>query len=1437
MADPTSAMDTMTDEQMRELEAEGQAITLPDEMPPDMPANMDLEAPPDMNPPTEPQAPLEPPPPRFEKPPKSLTEEEMAQTGAVTIDSQLQEEAPVALTDQQMEEHEYMLQLTGQRVQEFAASLPPGELGFAEAAKTWQATKKHWDRKTGWFDRAMYALTIPEQFVARQAVNVLENNHTFTTEEAKDLIARDQVHGSDIVHVWWKNKFGRPDTWGEKAVKFTAGLAADIILDPLTYINPFALATRGAIAMGKQVTGTGLKIAGREVTGQAMRQMANADRYYVKTLQQLEKVVTSHGSVEAMDGAADVAEKNRAIIGTAVDSITNPNGRLSFDELLKPMTLTPEAAKEAQAIVRKGMTKKSLAQELVEGDRVPSIGIGIPFTRFGVEATVPFMSEGAGKAIGHSLGLIEKLAGGALNLAKTPFGMFGYKNVNPIGPMIRVVQDLASRTGALLFDEQQRVRLGKRELTKTQLKAFNDQAKQVLRAKQKTMSQGSYDQLLNDFIDELDNGLYTQDEAIKMAQEKGVDVFQGPGKGTGLGDEFLQDGGRPVIDYDEGLGNFSKVEINPLVKQLYTPSAQDAARQARLSLHPEIGEAVLEMRSRMAGMVDEYKARGIPMEELNPFGQGWARRYVKHMVTDNFVRKMKEVGKAEGEMGEVMEMLGQSIGGVDNSALGRRYRGTILEANAKAAAEYDNMKIFVDDPLELFSARMHEMDKVIQDYDLFDAAAKYAIKGKRPGVGWVEYNPDEFRKVILDISKDDATKWKVFVPEVFRGSDKVYLPESVYDKLHFSINGWNDVGVSVPLAASLNMMDRVFRGNALYGLGYLGQNLGSNILTYLMHLDRGSARGLVDSIAMHMPFVRHKKTYSVIGENGQAVKLSYQQMLEEAVEDGVLKSSAVREMEFTDVANIVASNRQARQSDLTIKAKNLADLALGYRLVRGTAQVSDEIPKLAHYLSRRKVGFTRKGATEAAEQLYYHFGITSRSQDVVRKAIPFSSFGIKTTEAIVDQLRSGKLARLTIPGKVMPVFDGAYVADPETRRALDESLPWYKQWGMHPIHGALLPGYREMLLEVPWANATISNLFNPDMNLHPLLQVIGMGLTDKLETDDFGNMDNAFWWQAMQKVANLYLPPPVNNALAIAELTGQTGDALGGFFAGQYRPKISTNPEMNTKVGELEFNEVLAAKDFAKAVSDKMGENWLYDWFFGNPKFEDVEHEYKLGVGINDAAKGEFIRRKFRQLSLGIATMSKLDINYMMNRKAIERQIQKKEQKRVKQIQDWGLLVDTDNISQDDFYRKTGEPDSDLIEANALRQKLTALDQYYSFVNEAEREVRISGEFPGVETTDIFSFLFGYEDENYSKYNIPEARPVLEDLTFQDMLTPSKTKKVLRKHQDIIQDVNQEAPIEEAPQQQAPPPSGGSAPQGAPPSGGASPWESEFDEMYESGEY
>lgn len=1193
-----------------------------------------------------------------------------------------QQQIPDEISIDDMAKMKLDQQLSGVHSDELASGLK--DVNPLTAANTMAAAGEFYSKEHGWLENAFYTINIPQQFVARQAVAILEDAKMMSTEDARDILARDQVNGSDIVNYYWRD----PTTWYGKAGRFVTGLAADILIDPLSYVGFGALTQAGkSAAIGGVVKDLG--------------KMSKAERAYYKTLEGVEKIIKSDAGkvVDAAEDAASIGDRNAMAVARARDT------QMGFDALQAQLNISPEAKQQMLTQIQVGMTEKSWAKEWYEGSRGLTFGARVPFTSASFEVDMP----------GH----LNKLASLPIMALDGTFN-FGRSVLRSTGmgdAAYNLLSDLGTRTGKFLFDVQQNTRLGSSAVLREELGDFEKSSRMFLIEKQKELGPDKFAQLLTDITDEMEMGLKTEEQAQALAE---------------------------TFNY---AGDLSV---------LTTPTMADTERMARLSQSPGAQSLVDDMREMMNRSMLAYKTRGLPFEELNPFGPGWSRDYIKHEVSSAYLAKMKEVNQGSDIIGEAMKHSPELMGKVDTSAMGRKYRGTIREANA-ASLEQHGVKMFVDDPIELITRRMQEMHKVVQDHDLMEAALPYAVKGTDPGVGFVKYNPDHFRRLSIDESDQFAVKWDSFIPQGYKTGGSMYLPEDVYDRMLFTINGWNK---SKPMEKILNAADfytNVWRNNALFGASYIGLNAWSNALTYLSFNDIGGPQALAKATAIFTPMAKN-----VTVHHPELGALTGDKIFQMALEDNLLNSSFSRSMSFSNFAEHVASNREARRT-LGDKVMNVADYAFLWRYSRGLAQYADEIPKLATYVSRLEQGFSRQGAAELAERYFYNFNNVSRAQDVVRKVVPFSTFPMKTAEMVYETAKSGHLASLAIPGKVQAALDGAFVPDHEARGALDQMLPGYKNV-LHPIHGEIAPGMRELMVDVPWSYSTINTLFHPEETTHPLWQIMMLAGSYNSNNEEQQAEDAQKHKQFMASQLDLIVPSYMREALTLAEVNGALD--LGGFYKDRYVPMLPTKSQiergLDPERGILDkgtvFHKFTNAVEFGQAMDDKYGENWLYNLAFKGRV--DAEDDDLIGMQ-NVAARGEYIRRRMRQFTGGLATMTKLDSNFFMNTFAIKRQISIKEQKLKADIIKSGALVDTERVSEPEFLDQWKDQMPIAKEILALQYKRDALAEYYEFFLEAEKKV------PNL---DLPSVLFGTREYEFDYGDKPDKE------VYQRMFK-GKTKK------------------------------------------------------------
>lgn len=1309
----------------------------------------------------------------MEKPP-ALSAEETAQAlgdtpppplTAEETHFQLSDTPPPALSAQDTERAIMDANMSGQHSDALAQGLQGTDsVNALQAANTLDAASEFYGKENGWLENAFYTMTMAEQFVARQAVNVIENLGMMSTEDAREILSRDQVHGSDIVNFYWRD----PATTVGKAGRFVTGLAADILLDPLSYVGVGALTQAAKTAT----------IGGKAVK---LGKLSRAERHYYKTLEQVEKVLTADGKfLSQTDDALTVMEQNQKALARARDSqisIRDMNENIST--LQSELNVTSHSKENLLSTIREGLTEKSWADEWREGSRGLTFGARVPFSDMALEFDVPGpLSKLIGmpvRALDATFGLVKS------TLRQTEWGDAAFN----------LLSDLGSNTGKFLFDVEQNTRLGSKSQLDDHLAKFKTNARTLITQMKASMPEGQFIKATEDILAELESPMIDLDEATRLAE-----VF-----------------GKSADDAEN------------LVLRSNTVEAFE--RRARLEANPALMDFVDDMKQMQANMAQQFKSRGLPFEELNPFGEGWATGYAKHVFTKQFIDKVREMKQASGAVEQAMMDFPQLMGRADSSSKARKFRAPIQELNA-AALEKHGVKMFVDDPVELVSMRMQEMHKLIVDHDLMESASKYAVVGKNPGKGYVKFNPDHFKRLSQDESDQFQAKWDMFIPKFFKQTDDkfvevaqkmpdttplmddlgitmddvvqseakmlgkspdeiigtthqkqkgrdIYLPEDVYARMNFAINGWD---MSSPLAKFLNAADlytNVWRNNALFGPGYIGLNAFSNALTYLSLNDRGGpmaiakataalmpetivgrgidkvsglAKATRDQVMIKVPSLTKEQIAGLRGVDVSEVTelaLTPQELLKWAHEDNLLNSSFVKGVEWSKMTEHVASNREARKI-LGIDPKTAVDHAFLWRYSRGMAQFADDIPKLATYISFLEKGFSRGAAAEYAERYFYNFNKTGKVQAGIAKAIPFSSFPMKTAEMVIDQAKDGKLAAFTIPGKVNAALDGAFVQDHETRGALDQMLPGYKNV-LHPIHGELMPGMRELVIDIPWTYATMNTIFHPEKANHPVAQLLM--LAGSLNSGDEEALAEGERQREVLYAQNidLVIPSWLRESLTLAEINGSID--LGGFFKDRYLPTLPTRSQEERAMSGRQtldegtmFQKFNNAAEFGAAVEKKYGESWLYNLFFHNRVDVDGDLLQQQELGM----RGEYIRKRMRQFTLGLATMNKLDSNFFMNTAAIKRQISIKKNRLKHEIVQGGVLMDTEALNEKGLD-KIKDQYPLAKEILALEYKKQALTEYYNFFLEAEKKAPELNLIKVLTGADEYEFDYGDEPE------------------------------------------------------------------------------------------
>lgn len=1189
--------------------------------------------------------------------------------------------------------------------------------------------------------KALGILGAPQDYATRWLVYGLNQLGNVSDEEAKSLLSRDQVAPSDIIRYYWK-----PESTGGKVARTGVGLLTDIVSDPLNFINPVGLSNKAK----------NLMIAGKSINN--VQNLQRTERAFLNSIKKVEKVIDEAGELKNISGLPD--KKNVEVIADFADR------KIGFDDFIEGVNVSPGTKGQIRSVMAEA--NPTLFQEMQAGERAVTVGMQVPFTNLAFEFEVPFTRQ-AYKALGSGVrGATESMY---------DLGAWAYKTIPDDGlireatdglvatadRMTNVLGSFATRTGFSMFDQALGKYAGGRafddyvstkkysQWTKELQKILPDDPKEseevmadILYFMEREMSPADMNRALKD---KFGSGVYMPKQTIK-----------GP-KG----------------------GFLTELKINQNIKELL-PTAADLRRFAKLEKYPGLMDVIEDIRRTNRQMVEAYKSRGIPMDELNPFGENWARNYVKHIVSDKYLASIKEVDEAGRH---IDQELGRLTGMVDPSSAGRKYRGTVEAANLKSLEE-KGVKIFVDDPIELAHLRQKEMQKVIRDYDLFQEASTYAIKGEKPpALGYQKFRLKDFEKYFqenaffkgelegLDEAAQEALIrgkiYDIFLPNFYKTDQNIYIPSQIYDRLLQSTRGSNRVN-GIPRDATnlamgaYNLFNKVFKASALFGTGYLGMNAMGNAVQSTIHGVRPMA--VADATSLFIPkwwskkerrlkpFVKGPEDFQgaiKLSSDGPVKELTQEELWEKALEYNILRSGLTEEtFRFGDyVQNMATTNKMRSKTPGLDKIESMVDVAYLWQPMRAAAQFSDDIPKLAMFIDRLRDGFSYEAAAEAVDRAFYSYNIGGTGQKIAAQAIPFSTFPMKTAEWIADSLRDGRISRLTMPEKARRVLQAEYVDSDEDLAARKNMMAPELALLQDPVHGAILPGSKEVLFELPWAVSTMGFLFDPTENIHPLFQLLFGAAASREEMEEVGTINKMETKKSISKVLDMVVPSYAREALAVAEINGLVN--LDGYFAGKYRREIPVeNNLMNPseQPGDvLMFNNDV---EFGKYMESQMGENWLYRLMF--PKGID-------GYGENDierqelAARGEFIRRRFRDLTGGVARLNRMDSNFLLNRGAMMRQHTKVKKKLEVELNKLGAMVDAGALDDEGYLGELSKRYPEARDMITLNNKIEALNVYYDFYN------RVKYEYPEFD----WSLIFGFKSasENMSEIADLETRQEL----------------------------------------------------------------------------
>lgn len=1140
-----------------------------------------------------------------------------------------------------------------------------------------EGTKETWGNSNDSFLwKALTTLSIGEQAMARATVAALANDGHMSMSDARAILSQDEVHASQIVDYYYK-----ADTNKGEVVQFGAGLAADILLDPLTYL------TFGASAL--------VKVGGKAYN---MTKYGQLERKVIQQARKIERVIEEYPA----PGAKGL--KDKAI---ASEQLGNQlNLALKGDEGAKEFFL------------RNPIAESTLEDKLLKEKTYSfKMRLAVPFTRHAKEIELSGLNWMVGKshtgikwASGQFAEAVDKAAETFVDAA---MDLGTYQRVKSEIAQSAPVQKLVgakSQLGTMFtlfrtqtdFPEFNTARVNhvntQRLIKETNLRE-EAAAYEALK--------GADEDFLAEITDNLENILY-----------------------------YDKDGMIRQVDYMDNI----PIDANSLVL---------SEKILNSNLTPAVREFMAKQINDNKRLTAEYKKRFPDFTGFQAKDMQDATGYVKHFVNRDwyFKDKYDEMMEALDEATKVIENYGPAT---DMSARKRRLSQTIKQANA-AMAELGYQKVLIDDPVKLHFMRKQEMERMILNHDTLDQMKYLVTKERR--VGYEPLIPKEEMKYIKLFGKKDKPE-DIWGPQAFypqwlkdeigklKGKDQLYIPRDVAIRLDHLVNSRNYSGTPGMAFKALAAYNHLFRSATLYGPGYLGQNFFSNLITYTYAGgDYVTGTKIANSWALGLPVTVGGKKYT----HAEWVDLLSQ--------NGILQNSLVDEVKWDHiVGNMGGRSYDKRVLKLKKGAKPFVELATGYRTSRYLARVGDDMPKIMFFASKLDEGYSIAGAREATDYWFFNFSDVSPNQKIARQIMPFTTFAMKTAEQSYGNLKSGRWGSLTFPEKVSNVIEGMYVDDPGTREYLDDNLPQYRKF-WHNVHGPILPGGREILLDLPWASSTLTFLFHPNNSIHPLFKVIGLAADGRSSGSEI--MDQHEFDLSVGNELKRILPPPIRHALSVAELRGMD---VPGYGLNKSQDLMITG---DIKLGDgVTYNATASGAAFGKFLRENYGDNPLYSFFFYGDFKDRSQADDTVAQMVEDARYGRYIKGFFRDVTLGFARIEELDRNAMFNYKAIDRASKnvkkefEREQQKAGGLHSAEIWNDESAVAMEKLKRQPRLMEL-YSEHLALEEKKSALLSYWGFYMYHKEKS------PG-----LFRALFGLDEDKFDFENAPQMENVfdVEDL-------------------------------------------------------------------------
>jgi hypothetical protein len=792
------------------------------------------------------------------------------------------------------------------------------------------------------------------------------------------------------------------------------------------------------------------------------------------------------------------------------------------------------------------------------------------------------------------------------------------------------------------------------------------------------------------------------------------------------------DSRNPILSPDVNPSEFTPIKfVDEQVKftdeqLLRAQIAYDEAGALYQQMTPRTRDVADRILRENREMLLRYKAEG--MSSFSPLNfvdaaAGEATGYVKHMVRKEWlkavqasIKTMKEGGtlpletlrvikgaNLDGELADAaLEFIGsdESLRGlISGSEFQRSYRGSIEAAN-KRSMELFNEPMFVDDPILAHASRMLDMEKNLALRGLAETMVPLVIEAGTKNIprGYAKLNLEE----LFGIKSGNRISYEAFLPDelverAYKNGGIIYVPEDVATRFVHIYN--QQAGKTAAIIQAAEKFNSLYRPVLLYGTGYLGQNFFSNLLTHTQ-LRNGDNRLFEALLAAKSP----EKFKNKVFKFGDDLEMTADEFIDTARRNGILGTSFINDTE--QIEQVYQGLRDAsvyRQKATSLRAMT-GKITLYEYMARASAYTDDAF-KLANFMSRLDEGYSIAGAVEHTNMWFYNFKDVSPGLQKLRALAPFAQFTVKTAERMAKNVKDLEFVALTMPAKVHNVLEGAFVEDYDTRNYIMEYTP---VWSRDMILGPALPGGKYVMLEVPWASNTAQALMNPTDNASPLFklmataytvwsneenpnspayQAIRMGMGDE-------GVDPAYEKFVKESVA-LFAPPPLKEAALMVQM--QNPDAprslvVEAFGVGQVNRNTSNINDILINPGEItEVSGGRQARAYNMATFGKyLRENSdlaFEGFFYGKHDWNSPENAAALLK--RDAMYAQYIKSRFRDLSFGLARVSDLDNNFIINFGAMQRyakvldgQIRQEMAKSGTQLYDPAMLQDEKRLKE-----------------------------------------------------------------------------------------------------------------------------------------------------------